>query len=132
MLKGIPNIISPDLLKTLHEMGHGDTLVIADGNFPAASCAKKLIRLDGHSVTDVLEAVLTLMPLDKTPHTDLVVMDTGTDKVPEIWREFEKHADQLTKLERQAFYKAAQNAYCIVSTSEKALFANVLLTKGVL
>ncbi len=64
MLKNIPNILSPDLLKILMEMGHGDELVIADGNFPAASIAQKLIRLDGHSVPEVLKAILKFFPLD--------------------------------------------------------------------
>ena len=64
MLKNIPDILSPDLLKILMEMGHGDELVIADGNFPAASIAQRLIRADGHGVPPVLEAVLKLFPLD--------------------------------------------------------------------
>ncbi|MEM0374156.1 MAG: RbsD/FucU domain-containing protein, partial [Sulfolobales archaeon] len=64
MLKGIPDIISPDLLKLLHEMGHGDDIVIGDANFPAASNAKNLVRCDGHGVPEVLDAILTLFPLD--------------------------------------------------------------------
>ena len=65
MLKGIPNIISPELLKILDEMGHGDEIVIGDGNFPAASNAQRLIRSDGHNVPELLDAILQLFPLDK-------------------------------------------------------------------
>lgn len=64
MLKGIPNIISPELLKILDEMGHGDEIIIGDGNFPAASNAQRLIRCDGHNVPELLDAILKLMPLD--------------------------------------------------------------------
>ena len=72
MLKGIPDIISPELLKILDEMGHGDEIVIGDGNFPAASNAKRLVRLDGHGVPEILEAILKLVPLD--PYVDSPVM----------------------------------------------------------
>ena len=64
MLKNIPSVLSPELLKTLMEMGHGDYLVIGDGNFPAATNAKRLIRCDGHGVPEILDAILKLMPLD--------------------------------------------------------------------
>ncbi|HAS72672.1 MAG TPA: fucose isomerase [Clostridiales bacterium UBA8960] len=132
MLIGIPKILSPDLLKILCEMGHGDTLVIADGNFPAASCAKRLVRLDGHGAIEVLKAIMEVMPLDEAPDKRIGVMSTGNDFVPEIWKRFESYADGLYEVERFAFYEKAKDAYCIIATSESALFANAILTKGVI
>lgn len=132
MLIGIPKLLSPDLLKILCEMGHGDTLVIADGNFPAASCAKRLIRLDGHGALDVMEAILKVFPLDASPERKIGVMATGTDLIPDIWTGFGSNADALEQIERFEFYERAKKAYCIVATSEAALFANAILTKGVI
>lgn len=131
MLKHIPKIVSPELLKILCEMGHGDTLVIADGNFPAASCARHLVRLDGHDLVSVLDAVLTLFPLDGEPNTNMSVMATADGSQPEIWKVFKSYVPALLEIERQAFYEASKKAYCIIATSEKALYANVILTKGV-
>lgn len=132
MLIGIPKILSPDLLKILCEMGHGDTIVIADGNFPAASCSNRLIRMDGHGAVEVLDAIMKVFPLDASPERKIDVMATGTDAVPEIWKAFEAHSDGLTQIDRFAFYEKAKEAYCIIATSEPALFANAILTKGVI
>ena len=77
MLKGIPSLLSPELLKILMEMGHGDEIVIGDGNFPAASCAQRLVRCDGHGVPEVLEAILQLMPLDPYVEQPLALMGHG-------------------------------------------------------
>ena len=94
MLKGIPKIISPDLLKYLSEMGHSDRLVIADGNFPAATFAKnsKLIRTDGHNVPEILDAILTLFPLDTYVDSPVTLMEKvkGDNVETPIWDEFEK------------------------------------------
>ena len=141
MLKNIPNILSPDLLKTLMEMGHGDEIVIADGNFPAASHAQKLVRCDGHGAPPLLDAVLQLFPLDtyvKHP-VALMAVVAGDTYSPDIWPEYReiiqrhdpKFAD-FEMMERFAFYERARKAYAIVSTSEKALYANLILKKGVL
>ena len=82
MLKGIPSLLSPELLKILMEMGHGDEIVIGDGNFPAASCAQRLVRCDGHGVPEVLEAILQLMPLEPYVEQPLALMDlSGGDSV---------------------------------------------------
>jgi L-fucose mutarotase len=132
MLKGIPKMIPPELLKLLCEMGHGDQLVIADGNFPAASCAQRLVRMDGHGTSEVLETVLTLFPLDEAPNTSLGVMATQDGSKPDIWTDYAANCDSLTEIERFAFYELAKKAYCIIATSESALYANVLLTKGVI
>lgn len=140
MLKGIPEILSPELLKVLMEMGHGDSIVIADGNFPAASCGKKLIRLDGHNVPEVLDAILKLFPLDTYSEKPVQLMSVvpGDTVAPTIWENYENiikaNFDSFNSfgfLERFDFYDEAKQAYAIVSTSEKALYANILLTKGV-
>lgn len=144
MLKNIPNIISPELLKILSEMGHSDFLVIADGNFPAESMGKnnRVIRMDGHNVPEVLDAILQLFPLDtyvKTPVTLMEVMKGDTVKTP-IWDEYkaivkkydERGVEAFGSIERFAFYEKAKDAYVIIATSEKALYANIILQKGVL
>ena len=87
MLKGIPSILSPELLKVLDEMGHSDEIVIADGNFPGASHAQRLIRLDGHNVPEILNAVLQLFPLDRYVAAPVALMEVvkGDPVVPVIW-----------------------------------------------
>lgn len=137
MLKGISPILPPDLLKILMEMGHGDTLVIGDGNFPAASCARRLVRCDGHTVCAVLEAILALFPLDSIDNHPLAVMQTADGSQPPVWSRFEDIVRQeegevsLLALERFAFYEQAKAAYAIVSTGDLALFANIIIKKGV-
>lgn len=138
MLKGIPNIISPELLKILDEMGHGDEIVIGDGNFPAASNAKRLVRLDGHNVPEILEAILKLMPLDTYVESPVMLMATSTgDPTPVIWGKYEElikdsgNDSKMSEIERFAFYDRAKEAYAIIATSESALYANVILKKGV-
>ncbi len=141
MLKNIPPIFSPELMKTLMEMGHGDEIVLADGNFPAASVARRLIRCDGHGVPELLEAILQFLPLDTYVDRPVAVMQVvpGDPVEPTIWEQYESilkssgqpHAD-LDYLERFRFYDRARNAYAVVATSEKALYANIILKKGVL
>ncbi|WP_208592119.1 RbsD/FucU family protein [Gracilibacillus suaedae] len=142
MLKGIPNILSPDLLKTLHEMGHGDEIVISDGNFPAANYANRLIRCDGHNVPDLLEATLELFPIDTfvdKPVTLMQVVDKQKEPTPEIWQTYKailsKHQvgkRQIGHEERFAFYERSKRAYAIIATTEQALYANIILKKGVI
>ncbi|UKS30488.1 L-fucose mutarotase [Paenibacillus sp. HWE-109] len=139
MLKGIPSILSPELLKVLMEMGHGDELIIADGNFPAASHANRLLRCDGHGVPELLEAVLSLYPLDTYSEQPVALMAVvpGDQVETPIWKMYEdlisKHtAPAIEYVERFAFYERAKKAYAIVATSEKALYANVILRKGVI
>jgi L-fucose mutarotase len=140
MLKNIPNILSPNLLKILMEMGHGDELVIADGNFPSASLARRLVRLDGCSGTVLLEAVLELFPLDTYDEYPVTLMKTVSrdDKVPDIWKEYEsiiqKSSELFVKfnyLERSEFYQRSKRSFAIVATGETALYANIILKKGV-
>ncbi|MBA2938292.1 L-fucose mutarotase [Paenibacillus sp. CGMCC 1.16610] len=139
MLKGIPPILSPELLKVLMEMGHGDEIVLADGNFPAASHANRLLRCDGHGVPELLEAVLSLFPLDTYSEQPVALMAVvpGDQVETPIWGVYEeiiqKHMKpEIEYVERFAFYERAKKAYAIVATSEKALYANVILKKGVI
>lgn len=139
MLKNIPSIISPKLLKILMEMGHGDEIVISDGNFPAAAMAQRLVRLDGHGVPEVLEAVLELMPLDIYVEEPVALMEVvkGDTYVPEIWDSYkaiikEKEGQKkIANEERFAFYERAKKAYAVVATGETSLYANIILKKGV-
>ena len=142
MLKGIPKILSPELLKVLCEMGHSDRIVIADGNFPAASMGKNaiVIRMDGHKATDVLDAVLQVFPLDtyvEKPVNLMEVMPGDPVQTP-IWDEYKSiisrydERDCVGNIERFAFYEEAKKAYAIIATGESALYANVILQKGVI
>ena len=143
MLKGIPKILSPELLKVLCEMGHSDRLVIADGNFPSESMGKnaKVIRCDGHGVPELLEAILTVFPLDtyvETPVSLMQVMPGDNVETP-IWDEYkeiiskydERGEKAIGQTERFAFYEEAKTAYAIIATGETALYANIMLQKGV-
>ncbi len=138
MLKGIPSILSPDLLKILMEMGHGDEIVIGDGNFAAASLAQRLVRCDGHGVPELLDAIMKFFPLDAFVECPAAVMAVvpGDNTQPKIWEEFrsiieryEKFSD-FEQVERFAFYERARHAYAIVATGEGAPYANIILKKG--
>ena len=143
MLKGIPAILSPELLKTLCEMGHSDRLVISDGNFPAESMGKncKVIRMDGHGVPELLEAILKVFPLDTYTDKPVSLMEKvpGDTVETPIWEEFAKIIERndnrgreiIGNIERFAFYEEAKMSYLIIATSEKALYANIMLQKGV-
>lgn len=138
MLKNISPIISPELLKILMEMGHGDEIVIGDGNFPAASVAQRLVRLDGHGVNEIVDAILRLMPLDTYVEAPVALMDNGDkDNLPPIWKDYEatvqkNEGDKKFELvERFAFYERAKKAYAVVATGETAIYANIILKKGV-
>ncbi|MBQ6265685.1 MAG: fucose isomerase [Clostridia bacterium] len=138
MLKNISPVLSPELLKILMEMGHGDEIVIGDGNFPAASIAQRLVRLDGHGVPEILSAILDLLPLDTYVECPVALMDNGSDgEHPPIWNEYEnivkaKEGDKKFELvERFAFYERAKKAYCVVASGETAIYANIILKKGV-
>jgi L-fucose mutarotase len=141
MLKGVPNIISPELLKILMEMGHGDEIVLADGNFPAASVARRLVRADGHNIPELLEAVLKFFPLDAYVDSAVALMAVvpGDNVKPTIWEKYrgiiKKSGEEFKDfemVERFAFYERAAKAYAVAATSEAALYANVILKKGVI
>ncbi|MBQ8291091.1 MAG: fucose isomerase [Clostridia bacterium] len=139
MLKGIPKIVSPQLLKILSEMGHGDEIVIADGNFPSENYGKRVIRADGIGGVEMLDAVLSLIPLDTYVQENFLLMQTvAGDPTPTIWDEYfavaKKRDDNLRagNLERFAFYERAKNAYAVIATGEGAVYANIILKKGVI
>lgn len=140
VLKGIPAIISPELIKVLMEMGHGDEIVLADGNFPAASKAQRLVRCDGHNVADLLEAILKYFPLDTYVKKPVALMEVvaGDPIEPVVWKKYQNIIKKYNNgvldieyLERFEFYSRASRAYVIVTSSEMALYANIILKKGV-
>lgn len=141
MLKGISPAISPDLIKVLMEMGHGDELVIADGNFPSASTAQRLVRADGLGCLTLLDAILRIFPLDQYVEKPAALMAVvpGDTYQPVIWEGYRKIIGQCEPnftdfeyLERFAFYERAKKAYAILATGEMALYANLVLKKGVI
>jgi len=141
MLKGISPLLSPELLKVLADMGHGDELVISDGNFPAVSMARRLVRADGHGVPPLLDAILDLFPLDSFVERPAALMSVvpGDPTRPVIWEEFrgivrrhEPGFKDFEMVERFAFYERAKHAFAVLATSESALYACIILKKGVL
>ena len=139
MLKGISSILSPDLLKILMEMGHGDEIVIGDGNFPAAALAQRIVRFDGHKITDVLEAILPLYPLDHFVDAQVTLMEKAADakEEPAIWDKYRailaKYDDAtMEHIERFAFYEQTKKAYAVVATGESEIYANIILKKGII
>ena len=139
MLKGLSPVISPELLKILCEMGHGDEIVIGDGNFPAAANAQRLVRLDGHGVPEILDAVLKLIPLDTYVERPAVLMAAGENEpTPAIWATYEdiitknNGATNISTIERFAFYERTRGAYAVIATGETAIYANIILKKGVI
>ncbi|NCB01808.1 MAG: fucose isomerase [Spirochaetia bacterium] len=140
MLKNIPSLISPELLKILMEMGHGDEIVIGDGNFPAAAYSKRLVRLDGLHVPQILTAILKLFPLDRFAENAFLMEKVPGDTVATpIWETYKTIAQEgdpnfkgFSHIERFSFYDRAKEAYAIIATSEPALYANIILKKGVI
>ncbi|MEX2442661.1 MAG: L-fucose mutarotase [Alkalispirochaeta sp.] len=142
MLNGISPILSPELLKIVAEMGHGDELVIGDGNFPAASMSQRLVRADGHGVAAILEGLLPLFPLDRFVSQPAALMQVvaGDTTKPTIWEDYrsviqkfqpERISEGFEMVERFAFYDRTRSAYAVVATGETALYANIILKKGV-
>lgn len=146
MLKGIPKILSPELLKVLCEMGHGDRLVLADGNFPAESMGRGaiVIRCDGHNIPELLDAILAVFPLDTYVEKPAMLMelmpcDKGKLKTP-IWDVYKgiiaKHdgrgADAVGEIERFEFYEESKKCYAIIATGEAEIYANIILQKGII
>lgn len=147
MLKGIPKLLSPELLKVLCEMGHGDRIVLGDGNFPAETMGKDapggVIRYDGQDIPALLDAILTVFPLDTYAETPVSLMalmerDVGRVETP-IWEEYKaivaRHDPRgeaaVGQVERFAFYEEAKTCYAVIATGESAIYANIILQKGV-
>ena len=138
MLKSVDPLLTGELLAILSDMGHGDEVVIADANFPAASVARRLVRLPGSTATDVLDAVLSVLPLDDFVDRPAAAMDAPGER-PAIYPAFEAalaRAEgrplELEPVERFAFYDRAKAAYAVIATGERRLYANIILKKGVL
>ena len=138
MLKGINKIISPDLLRILAKMGHGDEIVLSDGNFPGESIGRIVLRSDGTGVPELLSAILELFPLDEYDNNVYLMDKTEKDRdlKVEIWDEYRKIVKEHTDrepvfLEGFEFYERARKAYAVVVTGESAIYANVILKKGV-
>ncbi|MBR4943558.1 MAG: fucose isomerase [Clostridia bacterium] len=139
MLKNIPKIVSPQLLKILCEMGHGDEIVIADGNFPAENYGQRVIRADGLGGEEMIDAVLKLIPLDTYSLENFLLMQTVEgDPTPTIWDKYFTIAKANDKnlragnLERFEFYERAKKAYAVIATGETAIYANIIIKKGVI
>lgn len=139
MLNLIPKILPSELVKLLMDMGHGDELVIGDGNFPATAMDIPVIHMDGHGVSEVLEAILQLMPLDTYVPEAVALMAVvpGDPIVPVIWDTYieilkrYEYTGDIERVERYNFYERAKRAFCVLSTSEPAQYANIILKKGI-
>ncbi|MDA8747368.1 ribose ABC transporter [Litoreibacter sp.] len=141
MLRNLDPLLSPDLLQALAAMGHGDEIVIADANFPGASTCPICIRADGVSASDMLRAVLGIMPLDSfVPDPALTMQVVGDpEAVPDAVKDFQSIIDSvadapapIATLERFAFYALAAEAFAVVQTGERRLYGNIILKKGVI
>ena len=139
MLKGISPCLSPDLLKVLAEMGHGDEIVLADAHFPGHSVNARTLRADGVTIVQLLGGLIPLFQLDS--YADPVIMMrvvTGDTLDPQVQRDYmaairahDPHAPDPVRIERFAFYDRARKAYAVVMTGETRKYGNVLLKKGV-
>ena len=139
MLRGLNPLLGPDLLKLLRAMGHGDEIAIVDGNYPADADAKRLTRADGHSATDLLDAILSVMPLDEMV-TDAVFRPAAyldPNRMEPVFHDFAKIVMKwepkrhITPLVGADFYSRVKGCYAIVATSERRLYGNIVLRKGV-
>ena len=142
MLKGVSKIVSPELLKILAEMGHGDEIVIADANFPSVTNGQRVVRADGIGGAEMLEAVLSLIPLDVYSDPNMMFMALSACDVgrvdPVIWKDYERIAKEkdenvrISQIERYEFYDRAKNAFAVIATGESAIYANIIIKKGVI
>ncbi|XP_060782120.1 fucose mutarotase isoform X2 [Neoarius graeffei] len=146
VLKGIPSVLTPELLYALAKMGHGDELVLADVNFPVSSvckCGPIEIRADGLRIPELLEAILKIFPLDTYADCpaavmDLIERDRQQGLVVPVWpcyTELLKQAGSdgnFEAVERFAFYDRAKKAFAVVATGETALYGNIIIKKGII
>ena len=138
MLKCIDPVLGPELLALLRAMGHGDELVIADANFPAAANARRLVRLDGVDGPRVVRAVASVFPLDEAvPHAAFRMADSSApDSVPGICAEYAQilklsgYHRPVAPIERHAFYARARDAFGIIATGEPRFWGNLILKMG--
>ncbi len=147
MLKNVPSILSPELLKVLCEMGHSDRICIGDGNFPGAAMAKAegaiFLRADGHGVPELLDAILQVTPLDayvEKPAILMEKMDCDKDLNIPVWQTYkdiiakydDRGAEAVGNIDRFDFYDEAKKCYCILQSGETEIYANIILQKGVI
>ena len=141
MLIGLDPLLGPDLLQALRAMGHGDTIVLADANFPAHSVARRLIPAQGCDLVSLLRAVLSVLPIDQTepePAVGMQVVGDPQKREPthlDMERMLSQHARpraELTLIERHAFYDRARAAFAVISSGERRLYGNIILRKGVI
>ena len=140
MLKGIDPLLGPELLKILCAMGHGDEIAIVDGNYPADTDAKRLVRMDGHSATALLEAILSVMPLDEMVADCAFRPASHNDpqRIEAIFLDFEeivkKHepSRHVSVLVGPDFYSRVKGCYAIVASGEARLYGNIVLKKGII
>ncbi|GAB1478596.1 RbsD/FucU domain-containing protein [Paracoccaceae bacterium] len=140
MLIGIPSILGPDLLATLRAMGHGDEIALVDGNYPAQDHARRLVRADGHGLLAVMAAILQVLPLDRAVPQALLRASQNNDpaQAATIHHEIDALAARMVPdfavvpLSGEALYPRIRAAHTVVATGEPALYANVILRKGVI
>lgn len=135
MLNKIPKILSPDIVKTLMEMGHGDTLLLADANYPAQTYGKRVVLADGLKIPELLSAILELMPIDDYVEKPVKLMSpVEGDREPIIWKKYKSliSAEDINYLERFDFYKASKECHVIIQTGETAVYGNIMLTKAII
>lgn len=140
MLIGIPPLLSPDALHALRSMGHGDEIALVDCNYPSLEHARRLVRADGSSLIDVLSALLALLPLDRI--APQAILRTGENNDPDRYAQIHHDLDAtcarlapgfpVRPLAGTEFYPRVRNAFCVIATGERCLFANVILRKGVI
>lgn len=140
MLIGIPSILGPDLLYTLRAMGHGDEIAIVDANYPAQEHARRLVRADGHGLIDLLEAILKVMPLDRSSHH--AIFRAGLNNSPAQSGRIHEAIDAACRAAAPGFavkplcgddlYPRIRAAHTVVASGEQELFGNVILRKGVI
>lgn len=141
MLKKIPKILPPELVKNMMEMGHSDFLIIADANFPGTAHAKRIIRMDGIMIPELLDAIMQLYPLDGFVNDPVRLMkNLPSEPVPEIWSIYQKIIlkydnenafKEFQHFDRLEFYKKAEEAYVIIQTGDESRYGNIMLQKGV-
>lgn len=140
MLKGIDPILSPELLRVLRAMGHGDEIAIVDGNYPAEEHGKRVVRLDGHGAPRILDAILSVMPVDdmvpEAVWRPAAYNDPG--RMEPVFADFaavlQKHEPKQTiaPLVGEAFYGKVRACFAIVASSEPRLYGNIIVKKGVI
>jgi len=141
MLKNIPEVISPDLMMAMMKMGHGDEICFVDANFPADSNAQRIIRADGHTITELIDAMLRFYPLDEFVDDPAVIMEAPKGSEPAVWKEYEEIVKKndfanafkkLTMMDKPSFFERTRKCYAVVATNEREGYSNIILRKGVI